>query len=1208
MGCRASRVSRTTPQSDEMGPGRVATDTLLQEIDRATSGGDLHKLFISCDRIKELSTATIIQSVLNESSLDPAQVETLTQYVLNQSAQKLFLLLVLCEKIESVAVLKTNRHNFSDLDLPISISYINAASAHSGIEGNEEGKELVEWPAELTSSSTSTRASLDLYQWWFLAPVFTKAKFYYEFDERIPLPFIKKHEIIKQGSFGFVREVIMHQAHQNVIWHAEGEPLRIALKETHVPQPEWFEREMRVLEGIQKIVQARPDLHIVTPIASYKRKGNHTGWLMFPWAQEGNLKELWDREENRYGAVLPDPPRTDLMLWTLEQMRGLCEALVQLHLDRLIPGDSSGRKTHCRHGDLKPENILVFREHNTNILKIADIGLGKFHIKSTDSRKKGNEYTKTITGTTRYMPPEFDPRITKLISRRHDVWSLGCLFMEFTIWAAWGLNGLNQFVQLDIQEFWQGNHESERVVHDDIKKWIKDLSSVLTRGTALGDLVRLIDSDMLRPLSSRNTSKDVCDRLKDIVQKAHVDEAYCLSPDQRSKITGHSLPSTGTGSRSRGQEEVADLEDKWQPHADNDFARGLWETLENESQVQGYKGWMDDVSASSSSSGLCMRCSKLDLWQPDLQFTINLNILFTARGCQLCSLIKDCLPDISLPGSLDEIVIRRNGPTLKVEPGNKPILSFYVHPEVKRLTSTGDSNKVDNNLYQAGTTRLPVAGSTEQFLLLREWIRVCEETHQHNAAETYNTASRSSERTRGLPTRVVDVGDDANRHLRLVKSEDMVSLVYLALSHRWGDNPQHHLGRTLRSNHVRRYASIDESELPLNFKDAITVARGLGVRYIWIDSLCIIQDDDADWNVESVKMEQVYSNASCVLAASSAVSSMDGFLKRPEPYRPYLTLKSQSGGIGYLCRNIDNFQGDVDEATLNTRGWTLQERALARRTIHFTNSQVYFECSKGVHCESLMRLTNPRASLLGDSNFPSSVEPHYKGGRVMLVQALYQQYSKRVFWDAQDRPIAIAGLEKKLTSTFDTHGGYGVFEDFMERGLLWKRPSESSFLKPINFPKERNVPTWSWMAYDGLITYVEVDFDKVNWTGEISSPFATQSAAYGKWHWEADGTNKPPILGLSRVRGFNLTQSKDKLFKTITFDVSDAYQPAQLRCVVLGKAKLDDIMGPAVLYCYVIIVKSSMDDTIRGVFTRVGAGILKEDQIEWGRYEAGNLH
>jgi serine/threonine protein kinase len=203
---------------------------------------------------------------------------------------------------------------------------------------------------------------------------------------------------------------------------------------------------------------------------------------------------------------------------------------------------------------LKPENILVFRENDTNILKIADIGLGKFHIKSTDSRMKGKDYTTTMTGTARYMPPEFDRNITKFISRRHDVWSLGCLFMEFIIWAAWGLKGLNQFIDLDIREFWQEKHGSQRAVHDSIKQWIRNISSVLTSGTALGDLIRLVDSQMLKPLDHRSTSKDVCERLNAIVLKAHADEAYCLNPEHGSKITGHSLPASVPGSRSRGQE------------------------------------------------------------------------------------------------------------------------------------------------------------------------------------------------------------------------------------------------------------------------------------------------------------------------------------------------------------------------------------------------------------------------------------------------------------------------------------------------------------------------------------------------------------------------------------------------------------------------------------------------------------------------------
>jgi hypothetical protein len=429
----------------------------------------------------------------------------------------------------------------------------------------------------------------------------------------------------------------------------------------------------------------------------------------------------------------------------------------------------------------------------------------------------------------------------------------------------------------------------------------------------------------------------------------------------------------------------------------------------------------------------------------------------------------------------------------------------------------------------------------------------------------------------------------------------MASTIYLALSHRWGDDPNQHTGRTLKQNHVARYNRIHPDEIPLNFKDAIAVARGIGIQYLWIDSLCIIQDDDDDWKRESVRMEQVYSNAKCVLAASSASSSMEGFLNRHTALPSFIPLQSESGDISYISKNIDNFKGDVDESILNTRGWTLQERALAQRTIHFSKNQVYFECSKGVQCESLIRYTNESASLLGDSDFPSAVETRYKGGRVMLVQSLYNQYSKRAFWDAQDRPIGISGLERRLALAFNTRGGYGVFQSFLERNLLWKKGDETQPLKRIQFPLGRNVPTWSWMAYDGVISYVDVDFGKVEWTNEYSSPFDSGSGAKGKWHWEANGTNRPPVLGLKRVR-----QLKDgELPPTISLDISDSRNSDSFRCIVLGKARSDDNFDELSSRCYVLIVKSSPD--IRGVFTRAGAGMLRDNDIVWDGYEAGNL-
>jgi hypothetical protein len=119
--------------------------------------------------------------------------------------------------------------------------------------------------------------------------------------------------------------------------------------------------------------------------------------------------------------------------------------------------------------------------------------------------------------------------------------------------------------------------------------------------------------------------------------------------------------------------------------------------------------------------------------------------------------------------------------------------------------------------------------------------------------------------------------------------------------------------------------------------------------------LCIIQDDDDDWERESGKMERVFSDAYCTIGASSGRSSLEGFLGDRTP-RDYVQLQTQSAGALYVCPAIDDFHRHVELGELNRRGWVLQERALSRRSIYFTSTQVYWECGKGVQCETLARL------------------------------------------------------------------------------------------------------------------------------------------------------------------------------------------------------------------------------------------------------------
>jgi hypothetical protein len=247
---------------------------------------------------------------------------------------------------------------------------------------------------------------------------------------------------------------------------------------------------------------------------------------------------------------------------------------------------------------------------------------------------------------------------------------------------------------------------------------------------------------------------------------------------------------------------------------------------------------------------------------------------------------------------------------------------------------------------QIGFPKIPDAGSSTHIKVLAEWIRSCDQTHQCYPDDIAF-----------LPTRVLEVGDIGSRTVRLVCATRGHTSPgkYLALSHQWGSPYEHERFCTYTNNIDEFKQGIIVSDLPRTFQDAVNITRNLGVQYLWIDSLCIVQDDVHDWEMESKLMEQVFSSAYATLAASCANGTHDGFLK-PYPERRCVSLEASSGAPYYLCEAIDDFLVDVDQGELNKRGWVLQERALSRRTIYFTEKQSYWECGGGVRCETLTKM------------------------------------------------------------------------------------------------------------------------------------------------------------------------------------------------------------------------------------------------------------
>lgn len=212
--------------------------------------------------------------------------------------------------------------------------------------------------------------------------------------------------------------------------------------------------------------------------------------------------------------------------------------------------------------------------------------------------------------------------------------------------------------------------------------------------------------------------------------------------------------------------------------------------------------------------------------------------------------------------------------------------------------------------------------------LMKSWLQECQEAHPYCSAYHEPFA----------PKRLLDLGTTTNsRDLKLVHSQDILSArpVYVTLSHCWGSSPNS-LATTTSRNLEERMRKISFASLPLTFKDAVQITHDLEVRYLWIDSLCIIQDSREDKNEEVVVMGQVYARSRITLAASMSGNSNDGCrtngslsARNNQP----LDIIKGSRRIRIFAESPLDWNDAWNRGPLCKRGWTLQERQLSTRRI-----------------------------------------------------------------------------------------------------------------------------------------------------------------------------------------------------------------------------------------------------------------------------------
>ncbi|KAJ4157681.1 hypothetical protein NW754_009329 [Fusarium falciforme] len=359
-------------------------------------------------------------------------------------------------------------------------------------------------------------------------------------------------------------------------------------------------------------------------------------------------------------------------------------------------------------------------------------------------------------------------------------------------------------------------------------------------------------------------------------------------------------------------------------------------------------------------------------------------------------------------------------------------------------------------------------GSKGSLDFLKDCLETCR-THHQSCISTSPSVS-------WLPTRLVQVEQDS---LKLVdSSETAISEPFVSLSHCWGGAEI--LKLTTGNINVLKH-DIPFLELPETFQDAIQVVRSLGIRYIWIDSLCIIQNSDQDWQKEASTMLEVYKYALFNIAATASTNTFGGLFQERDPHLVQsevvdIDTKAIKGRFHLVDQGY--FAQAVDQAPLNLRSWVAQERMLSPRIAHFAFDQVIWDCAELTACESL-----PHGSTAWSRYEARPMTFGCKQGSSLLSPAktvdeglgqwgtIVNTYSACGLTVLGDKLIAISGVANHLRDELKIEYCVGLWRPKMEIQLAWVVRS----LQADRPPRNDLAPTWSWASLNGAVHLQQVN-------------------------------------------------------------------------------------------------------------------------------------
>lgn len=353
------------------------------------------------------------------------------------------------------------------------------------------------------------------------------------------------------------------------------------------------------------------------------------------------------------------------------------------------------------------------------------------------------------------------------------------------------------------------------------------------------------------------------------------------------------------------------------------------------------------------------------------------------------------------------------------------------------------------------------------------WLRDCRNNHPGCGPQDEPT----------LPTRVLDVlSGDGEDLVRLHISSGGQKADYLALSYCWG-GPQSVV--TTRQNLEAMAAGIPLAQLPQTLQDAVTVSRGLGIRYLWIDSLCILQDCWEDKAQEIGLMGKVYKNAVAVIIAGSTTAAANGFLRNRAKPKPCLAtgFTAPDGTSGTIC--IEPLTpGSFNTMPLSRRAWCFQEYFLSNRHLFYTDRELVWQCTvlpQATVTVGSIEYPPPAYRAQFGLFYTAATKVHNTAdsrAKKRLWQDILRDYTRRALTDPRDRLNAIAGVTAELSELWNDQCIFGSWKSRFTEELAWSVDGMDG-LGLIERQTEF-APTWSWASMNPSVQITSGWLDEVD--------------------------------------------------------------------------------------------------------------------------------